>query len=391
MTDLIECHPPSRYHQTIHHRVLCLSLFKLSLHVIVTNNLFVQDGGSYPPHFLFLFLLIFHTPLATAQQQEYPLPKVRGDKTMVIVLLVLVAVFFALGLLSIYIRQCSERRHRDQLHPAILSATYGGGNSGGQHHGLDIAVVDSFPTFIYSNVKSHKIGQGALECAVCLCEFQDEETLRLIPQCCHVFHSDCIDVWFSSHSTCPVCRANLTPKPPDTSSPQSLVVNISDQPDTNPVNSEPNIISLINDGDQNNAIITEPKSHQEMRTIFNFDEENGSVRSFYRFNSAGHFTVRPVENFERFTLRLPEDMRDRLVNVSSVNRTVSCRVTFQRERSQKEGYRTRSARSTEPPFIGMTRFERLEKGESIKGNEVEVDGGERSFDLLFPKGSRDEN
>ncbi|RYQ98541.1 hypothetical protein Ahy_B07g086275 isoform B [Arachis hypogaea] len=270
---------------------------------------------------------------------------------MVIVLLVLVAVFFALGLLSIYIRQCSERRHRDQLHPAILSATYGGGNSGGQHHGLDIAVVDSFPTFIYSNVKSHKIGQGALECAVCLCEFQDEETLRLIPQCCHVFHSDCIDVWFSSHSTCPVCRANLTPKPPHTSSPQSLVVNISDQPDTNPVNSEPNIISLINDGDQNNAIITEPKSHQERRTIFNLDEENGSVQSL----------------------------------------TVSCRVTFQRERSHKEGYRTRSARSTEPPFIGMTRFERLEKGESIKGNEVKVDGGERSFDLLFPKGSRDEN
>ncbi|MED6172901.1 hypothetical protein PIB30_054227 [Stylosanthes scabra] len=363
MTNLMECHAPS------------------SPHVIPL---------------LLLLLLLFFTPLTMAEQQGYPLPKVKGDKTIAIVLLVLIFLFFALGLLSIYTRRCSHRRHRSHLvNPAILPATYGGGDS----HGLDMLVVESFPTFVYSDVKSHKNAPCPLECAVCLSEFHDEETLRLIPTCCHVFHPNCIEAWLSSHSTCPVCRANLMPKPRDTSSPSSsssLVVNISNQPDPD---------SVISD-DQNITTITDSKSHQEQRTLSNFGEENGSVRSFYRFNSTGHFTVRPVENVERFTLRLPEDMRNQLVNASSsVNRTVSCRVTFERERSEKEGYRTRSARRTEQfnglsqmeqrgftwtqPFIGMTRLERSNKGESNnnKEKEDEKDVGERSCDLLFPKDS----
>ncbi|KAF9604768.1 hypothetical protein IFM89_010309 [Coptis chinensis] len=64
---------------------------------------------------------------------------------------------------------------------------------------------------MYSVVKGLKIGKGALECAVCLNEFEDDETLRLLPKCDHVFHPECIDAWLASHTTCPVCRANLTP------------------------------------------------------------------------------------------------------------------------------------------------------------------------------------
>lgn len=40
-------------------------------------------------------------------------------------------------------------------------------------------------------------------------EFEDEQTLRLIPKCNHVFHLECIGAWLDSHVTCPVCRANL--------------------------------------------------------------------------------------------------------------------------------------------------------------------------------------
>ncbi|MED6173971.1 hypothetical protein PIB30_064634 [Stylosanthes scabra] len=259
MTNLVECHAPS------------------SLHVIP----------------LLLLLILFITPLTMAEQQGYPLPKVKGDETIPIVLLVLIFHFFALGLLSIYTRRCSHRRHRGRLiNPAMLSATYGGGDS----LGLDMAAVESFPTFVYSDVKSHKNAPCPLECAVCLSEFRDEETLRLIPNCCHVFHPNCIDAWLCSHSTCPVCRANLMPKPRVTSSPppssSSLVVNISNQPDPDPVISDSNLISLINDDDQNITTITEPKSQQ--RNPFNFGEENGSIRSFRRFNSTGHFTVRPA-------------------------------------------------------------------------------------------------
>ncbi|KFK44886.1 hypothetical protein AALP_AA1G315700 [Arabis alpina] len=79
--------------------------------------------------------------------------------------------------------------------------------------GLEKDVIKSFPSFLYSQVKGLKIGKGGVECAICLNEFEDEETLRLMPPCSHAFHADCIDVWLSSRSTCPVCRANLIPKP----------------------------------------------------------------------------------------------------------------------------------------------------------------------------------
>lgn len=47
------------------------------------------------------------------------------------------------------------------------------------------------------------------DCAVCLCEFQLEDKLRLLPNCSHAFHRDCIDTWLLSHSTCPICRTSL--------------------------------------------------------------------------------------------------------------------------------------------------------------------------------------
>lgn len=77
--------------------------------------------------------------------------------------------------------------------------------------GLDPAGIESFPVFLYSAFKGLKEqSTPALECAVCLSEFGDNETLRLLPKCNHVFHPGCIDVWLAYHNTCPLCRANLT-------------------------------------------------------------------------------------------------------------------------------------------------------------------------------------
>ncbi|XP_050113920.1 RING-H2 finger protein ATL51-like [Malus sylvestris] len=39
-------------------------------------------------------------------------------------------------------------------------------------------------------------------CAVCLCEFTDGEEIRVLPECAHLFHVGCIDMWLSSHSNC---------------------------------------------------------------------------------------------------------------------------------------------------------------------------------------------
>ncbi|CAK9145600.1 unnamed protein product [Ilex paraguariensis] len=73
--------------------------------------------------------------------------------------------------------------------------------------GLEPSVLNSIPEFIYS-AKAHP---ETLECAVCLSEFEENEKGRLLPKCHHSFHIGCIDMWFHSHSTCPLCRSPVEP------------------------------------------------------------------------------------------------------------------------------------------------------------------------------------
>lgn len=47
---------------------------------------------------------------------------------------------------------------------------------------------------------------------MCLADYQANEKLQQIPPCGHTFHLDCIDLWLTSHTTCPLCRLSLIPK-----------------------------------------------------------------------------------------------------------------------------------------------------------------------------------
>ncbi|CAA7046475.1 unnamed protein product [Microthlaspi erraticum] len=49
------------------------------------------------------------------------------------------------------------------------------------------------------------------QCSVCLGDYQADDKLQQIPVCGHTFHMDCIDLWLTSHSTCPLCRLTLIP------------------------------------------------------------------------------------------------------------------------------------------------------------------------------------
>ncbi|KAH0687747.1 hypothetical protein KY290_019346 [Solanum tuberosum] len=68
--------------------------------------------------------------------------------------------------------------------------------------GLDPSILKTIPVIPF-NTKDFKDG---LECSVCLIDVSDGEKARLLPKCNHGFHVDCIDMWFQSHSTCPLCR-----------------------------------------------------------------------------------------------------------------------------------------------------------------------------------------
>lgn len=76
------------------------------------------------------------------------------------------------------------------------------------NRGLDEAVIRSIPIFQYRKSYDSKENDDYIssECAVCLNEFQEEEKLRIIPNCGHLFHIDCIDVWLQNNANCPLCR-----------------------------------------------------------------------------------------------------------------------------------------------------------------------------------------
>ncbi|CAI9771259.1 unnamed protein product [Fraxinus pennsylvanica] len=86
-----------------------------------------------------------------------------------------------------------------------------------EKRGLDEAAIRSIPTFQYKKGtdKQELAEKGSCECAVCLNEFQEDEKLRGIPNCGHVFHVDCIDVWLQNNANCPLCRTSISATMPN--------------------------------------------------------------------------------------------------------------------------------------------------------------------------------
>lgn len=306
-----------------------------------------------------LLVLLQLSPLAAAQnlgppQGAVPVPQdalsgLKFDRRMALIMVVLVAVFFVVGFLSVYMRQCRDYNIHNRLDLSIPIRA-NDRRSRMARAGLDSTTINTFPTFFYSTVKGLKIGKGELECAVCLNEFEDEETLRLLPKCSHVFHTDCIDSWLVSHSTCPVCRANLSLKPGEIPS----VMHIPDldndlaEPDRRPDTEE----TQTRVADNHNIIESSEAPNVNLVNHAQGTNQNRPPRSrssgfritgiFPRSHSTGHSLVQPGENFERFTLRLPEDVRNRLINSTSLNRTSSSSTAFPRVRSSRRGFRSAS-------------------------------------------------
>ncbi|CBI19213.3 unnamed protein product, partial [Vitis vinifera] len=265
---------------------------------------------------LLLPLLSCATAQTAAEQSPPPSELMslaqKFNPSMAIVMIAIVSAFFFMGFFSVYLRQCIERRVRGRFNTEIVGI--GGHRSWMAARGLNSSDIERFPTFVYSAVKAHKIGKEGLECAVCLNEFEDDETLRLLPKCNHVFHSDCIDLWLASHVTCPVCRANLTPKP----------------------------------------------GEKFCAPVPIFGPETESDESDTRVE----IVETPNQNRERFTLRLPEEIRNQIMN-TSLSRTKSW-VALPGVQSSKRGYRANSVGSLRgktyfnyEQFNGEVRAERL--------------------------------
>ncbi|KAF7817882.1 E3 ubiquitin-protein ligase ATL6 [Senna tora] len=298
------------------------------------------NQNSSPSLLCFLLPLLLSPSLVAPQSPNGQSDQVTYNSftpSMAIIIVILIAALFLMGFFSIYIRHCA-----DSPSGSVRPLGLGAARSRRAARGLDPSLINTFPTLQYSEVKVHKIGKGALECAVCLCEFEDSETLRLIPKCDHVFHPDCIDEWLASHTTCPVCRANLVPQPDEsahalpTFNPQSDIEPQNDavQPEpeqqqrgatVDPIPPEPEVLSL----------------NQTMKRNRTRGSRSGRPRRFPRSHSTGHSLVQPGENTERFTLRLPTEVRNQILN-RELHRATSM-VVLPREGSSRRGYRTGGA------------------------------------------------
>ncbi|KAI8566035.1 hypothetical protein RHMOL_Rhmol02G0007900 [Rhododendron molle] len=137
-----------------------------------------------------------------------------SGRIMLTAIVMLFAVVVLMVCLHIYARwylhrarQLNLRRRRRRGSRTTLVFYSEEPNSAAASRGLDAALLGSLPVFLYS-AKTHP---HVVECAVCLSEFEENEKVRVLPKCNHGFHLDCIDMWFHSHSTCPLCRSPVEP------------------------------------------------------------------------------------------------------------------------------------------------------------------------------------
>jgi hypothetical protein len=81
--------------------------------------------------------------------------------------------------------------------------------------GIDEATLKGYPEVVYGEAKARKkkLGTTCTCCSVCLDNYGDGDVLRMLPDCGHLFHKECVDPWLRQHPTCPVCRTSPLPSP----------------------------------------------------------------------------------------------------------------------------------------------------------------------------------
>ncbi|XP_073026321.1 RING-H2 finger protein ATL40-like [Primulina eburnea] len=134
-----------------------------------------------------------------------------NNKIMITAIISLSFVVLLVTLLHVYARCAIRRqgRRREELRrlrllrtSAILQTTEP------PKTGLDPLVLASLPVLAFKQTSRG----SSVECSVCLSALEDGERVRLLPNCNHSFHVDCIDKWLASNLTCPVCRAEAEPR-----------------------------------------------------------------------------------------------------------------------------------------------------------------------------------
>lgn len=152
--------------------------------------------------------------------------------------------------------------------------------------GLDPSVLKTIPVIAFGA----KEVKEEVECSVCLSLVCEGEKGKVLPQCNHWFHGDCIDMWFQSHSTCPLCRNPVSEIPTEETSPAiggSLLGPCLQEPPSGPISTQLPCSSSTSSRPEGSLVIDIP------REIVGEDDEHKSspmatrLKSFRRLLSMG--------------------------------------------------------------------------------------------------------
>jgi Ring finger domain len=153
---------------------------------------------------------VLHDTTLTPPPPPVSDPTNKISPSILLIILILAVIFFISGLLHLLVRYLIKPNARDTQDSFDNSTTAFQGQLQQlfdlHDSGVDQSFIDTLPVFLYKAIIGLK---DPFDCAVCLCEFNHDDKLRLLPKCSHAFHLECIDTWLLSHSTCPLCRRNL--------------------------------------------------------------------------------------------------------------------------------------------------------------------------------------
>lgn len=127
-------------------------------------------------------------------------------------LIALLLLFFLIRLGYIIVLHVHHRRHNNQT---VVPNDVNAQNNNVNDAVVTVGIVDfnaairSYPSFTYSA----KVGTGTVAagvndttCPICISEYVESEMMRMMPQCGHYFHLNCLDEWLKINWSCPVCR-----------------------------------------------------------------------------------------------------------------------------------------------------------------------------------------
>ncbi|KAG2651762.1 RING-H2 finger protein ATL38-like [Panicum virgatum] len=239
-------------------------------------------------------------------------PGTRGNESVVLGISIFFPIFIVL-LAFACLHLFRPPRDGDLPSPdASASASEGSRRGGSRKGGLDAAAIAALPLVFYREVRCHRVVDGredALECSVCLLEFDDDDALRLLPTCPHAFHPECIALWLERHATCPLCRASVHDAPP---APEQLELQPMPPPPLQSPEASPVHATVVVIGEAGSREEGEEEDWDTVQRLARNRRAAGR-QALPRSNSTGHGGGASDGGMERFALRLPEHVRTEIL------------------------------------------------------------------------------